>query len=539
MTQGKSNMNVKSVLSRRRGGIPIGEEVQRRLGQSQQRVSARLQQRAAAAAEQQATRRRDATGSSKGASGRGAARIGRRMALPPHVAPSRVMKTLYPWVLDPGLGIPGGYIGPDLYTGASFLFDPFELYTRKVISAPNIVLAGVIGSGKSAFQKSLILRCLVFGVRFSWVQVKPEYDLLCAALGIEPLRCGPGQLVSFNPLAEVRRHPAQTTAEWLASNRVRRISLLDGILTIQLGRPVTEMEKSALGWALDSVTGESDSARGSVAPVSLPTLLAAMVNARAWGERARELGITPDDALRQSQEARLALAELVNGSLRGMFDSTDARNRAFDATAPGTLLDLSAVRQNQQLTVLAMVCAQSAMEAELMHPDAGHRIIGYDEAWMAMRYLALLRRMQEQWKLARMYGITNLLAFHRYSDMEAVGDQGSEARKLAEGLLADSDIKITYRQAAATVSLTRELMGLSATEAALLKYLRVGVGLWKIGANNTYLVKHQLSPLERPLVDTDSRMDVVEGVDDVTGEDWDRMLEQWAAEAAAARVPTS
>ena len=230
----------------------------------------------------------------------------------------------------------------------------------------------------------------------------------------------------------------------------------------------------------------------------------------------------------QARDVRLALAELVTGSLRGMFDATAARNDAFDFRAPGTVVDLNRVRHNETLTVLAMVCAQSAMEAELLHPDAPRRLVGYDEAWMAMRYLPLLRRFQEQWKLSRLYGIANWVALHRFTDLDAIGEPGSQTRNLAMGLLEDSGVKIAYRQGEAALGVTGELMSLSDVEQDLLRFLKQGVGLWKVGSHAS-VVKHVLAPVEKPLVDTDSRMRVVAGVDDVSDDEWDALLDQFAA----------
>ncbi len=511
----------------------LAEATRRRLAEQDETRSTLFgaKEAATAVALAEARRRGPGAGQRKGAPGHGTGRIGSVMRLPVHTAPSRMLKAVYPWITDPGLGVPGAYIGADLHSMASFLFDPWELYQRELITSPNIALIGVLGSGKSALQKCLILRLLVFGVRFSWVQVKPEYNALCAELGIEPLRCGPGQLVRFNPLAEVRRHPDQSRAEWLDGNRARRLRLVQGILAVLLGRPLQSMEKSVLGWALDEVTGADNPTRDEPAPVSLPTLLETLVDSSRWADRAKAVGVTVEQAMHEARAVRLELSELVYGSLRGMFDSTDPRNRSFDLRAPGTLLDLSAVRGNDVLTVLAMVCGQSAMEAELMHPDAGRRICGYDEAWKAMQYVDLVRRMQEQWKLARLFGIANLVAYHRYSDLKAVGNQGSEARELAYGLLEDSGVKIAYRQDEAGLALTQQLNGLSAVERDLLRYLRVGVGLWKIGQDRSFVVKHLLTPLEVPLVDTDSRMEVVPGVDDLPEGDWEDRLETWAAAA--------
>lgn len=507
-------------------------------------VSRRLQVRDAAAAAGDLARRAEqeqqridrlTKGSGldrRGAKGIGAGRLWGRMRLQPHTAPSRMLKGIYPWIMDPGMGVPGAYVGQDLFSQASFLFDPFELYAAGVISSPNMALVGEIGAGKSALMKSLILRLLVFGISFSWVQVKPEYEDLCAALGVEPLRIGPGQLVRLNPLAEVRRHPDQNDLEHRAGNRSRRIALLEGLLQVTLRRGMRPVERSVIGWALDAATGADDDTSASLAPVSLPSLLGQLVNPQRWEHRATELGLDARDLADQAQDVRLALAELVTGSLSGMFDSTQARNTAFDFRAVGTVVDLNRVRHNEMLTVLSMVCAQSAMEAELMHPDAPRRLVGYDEAWMAMRYLPLLRRFQEQWKLSRLYGIANFIAFHRFTDLDAIGDAGSETRNLATGLLEDTGIKIAYRQGEAALPITGALMSLSDVQEDLLKFLKQGVGLWKVG-ERTAVVKHILSSVERPLVNTDSRMKVIAGVDDISDAEWDSLLEQYAAGDAA------
>lgn len=81
-----------------------------------------------------------------------------------------------------------------------------------------------------------------------------------------------------------------------------------------------------------------------------------------------------------------------------------------------------------------MTCASAWMESALASPDGGQRWVIYDEAWRLVRQPALLGRMQSQWKLSRGLGIANLMIIHRLSDLDAVGDSGSEARALAHGL---------------------------------------------------------------------------------------------------------
>ena len=347
-------------------------------------------------------------------------------------------------------------------------------------------------------------------------------------LGVEPLRLGPGQLVRMNPLAEVRRHPGQNDEEFLAGNRSRRLALLEGMLEVSLRRAAAAGGASVLGWALDAATGADDPANARLAPVSLPTAAGA-----SWSTRpAGRAGPTARPGQRptshdQTQDVRLALAGAGPGSLRGMFDTTDARNTAFDFRAPGTVVDLARSGTTSRHTVLAMVCAQSAMEAELMHPDAPRRIVGYDEAWMAMRYLPLLRRFQEQWKLARWFGIATGSRSTGSPIRTRSATPAAKRRNLAHGLLEDTGIKIAYRQSGeAALTAAAELMSLTDVQADLLRYLKVGVGLWKVGESTPPSSNTACHRSKRPIVDTDSRMKAIAGVDDITDEEWEALLEQ-------------
>jgi hypothetical protein len=129
----------------------------------------------------------------------------------------------------------------------------------------------------------------------------------------------------------------------------------------------------------------------------------------------------------------------------------------------------------------------------------------YDEAWRMMRVPALVRRMQAHWKLSRAWGISNLAVVHRLSDLGAVGDAGSEAVALAQGLLADCSTRIVYGQETDQISATASALGLTDVEAGLLPGLPVGRGLWKVG-RRSFVVDHVLSPHEEVLIDTDRRM---------------------------------
>jgi hypothetical protein len=129
----------------------------------------------------------------------------------------------------------------------------------------------------------------------------------------------------------------------------------------------------------------------------------------------------------------------------------------------------------------------------------------YDEAWRVMRHLALLERMQSQWKLSRGLGIANVMIIHRLSDLLSAGDAGSRGRALAEGLLSDCSTRIIYRQEADQLAASGALLGLTGVETQAVAALTKGRGLWKI-AGRSFISQHLLHPVERDLFDTDARM---------------------------------
>jgi hypothetical protein len=84
--------------------------------------------------------------------------------LPAHQDTSATLAGAYPFLAEGGLG-GGVFVGQDLYSGGSFVYDPWVLYQGGVITAPNVVLAGIVGAGKSALAKSLYTRSIGFGRR--------------------------------------------------------------------------------------------------------------------------------------------------------------------------------------------------------------------------------------------------------------------------------------------------------------------------------------------------------------------------------------
>ena len=436
-----------------------------------------------------------------------AGRVPRGIALPHHRATSARLQGLYPFIAESGLGSSGVYIGQDHTSRSSFAFSPWDLYELGHLSNPNVLLAGVIGQAKSSLTKCLIYRSAAFGIR-SYVpgDHKGEYTKLARAMGCEPVALGRGLAARLNPLDAGARPavPAGSAAEieWSTTVRNRRLLLLAALPETLLGRRLTPTEYTGLELALDHVTGQlygTDPAR-----LANPTLNDVLSALRDPDElAARDAGIEVGVLHEGSRDLALTLRRLVKGDLAGLFDGQTSV--PIDFQQPITVLNLERIKADDTVLSLISTCSSAWMESALADPDGGRRYVVYDEAWRLMRHVGLVRRMQEQFKLSRLWGLSNIVVMHRLSDLQAVGEAGSEAVALAEGLLADCSTRIIYQQEYDQIERTRSALGLTDVEADLLPMLGKGVGLWKIGRRG-FIVKHVRGAAEWNLTNTDDRM---------------------------------
>ncbi|MFB7270766.1 VirB4 family type IV secretion system protein [Streptomyces sp. NPDC056244] len=426
---------------------------------------------------------------------------GSKLRLPAHRMTTAIAAGAYPFLAEGGLGAEGIYIGRDVHAEASFCFDPFALYGKiEGFTNPNVLLAGVIGQGKSALAKSFALRSVAFGYRvYVPCDPKGEWTPVASALGGTSIALGPGLRGKLNPLDAAPRPDSVPEADWAGEIRKRRLLLLGSLARTVLGRDLLPMEHTALDVALDTVvTHAAQNNRvpllGDIAAtLNHPDQLDAIggVMSGRLGDAARDLAH--------------AMRRLVHGDLAGMFDAPSTVR--FDPDSPMLTIDLSELGGSGDDTalVLAMTCASAWMESALTDPNGGRRWIVYDEAWRLMRHPGLLRRMQSQWKLSRGLGIANLMVIHRLSDLLTAGDAGSRGRALAEGLLADCSTRIIYRQETDQLHAAASLLGLTTVESDAISHLNRGRGLWKV-AGRSFIVQHLLHPHEARLFDTDARM---------------------------------
>ncbi|MCZ3390018.1 MAG: ATP-binding protein [Actinomycetia bacterium] len=413
--------------------------------------------------------------------------------LPAHRASSATLAGAYPFLV-PAPSDTGVYVGTDALTGGPFCFDPWSLYTAGVLTNPNVLLAGVIGQGKSALAKSLAVRSIAAGRRvYVPGDPKGEWAAVADAVGGTVVSLGHGMTTRLNPLDPGPPPRDHESSAWGSLVRGRRLRLLSAVVELTLGRELRPVEHDALDAALTVVEQMSaPTIPDVVRSLTDPDQVAATADGTTVAERALD-----------GRDLAHALRRLVRGDLAGMFDGPSSER--LDASAPMVVLDLSRVGSDDSALALAMTCASSWLEAALTSDTGGQRWVVYDEAWRLLRSVPLVRRMQAQWKLSRSYGIANLLVIHRLSDLDAVGAAGSEARAIADGLLADCSTRVVYRQETDQLIGTGDALGLTTTERELLPALPRGTGLWKI-SGRSYIVRHQLHVDELAVFDTDAAM---------------------------------
>jgi hypothetical protein len=219
-------------------------------------------------------------------------------------------------------------------------------------------------------------------------------------------------------------------------------------------------------------------------------------------DAATALRTTRTVLLEDGRDVALELRRLVHGDLCGMFDAPTTPGLRLDG--PLVVLDLSAVYHSPALGVL-MACAAAWLQSAVRTQHRNRIIVVVDEAWAILSNLGVARWLQTSWKMSRANGVANMAVLHRLSDLRAVGAEGSEQVNLAEGLLSDSETRVVYAQSPGEVARTRDLLGLTDTEADLVTQLRRGMALWKVGSRS-FLVEHRLASGEQWLTDTDQAM---------------------------------
>lgn len=399
------------------------------------------------------------------------------------------LSSLYPFHADEGFGTRGPYIGVNVTGGMSgFWFDPFELYAAGLLTNPNCLVIGEVGSGKSALVKTFLGRSLaVYGdKRFvAILDPKGEYGPFAQVHGLPVIRLHPGGTDRLNPMDP---RPGEDAAESLS-----RQGLAAALVAGVLGRPLDPTEDALLGWAVATLARDGK-------PFTLIDLT------RAVSDPAEELlalaRCTPLELSQAATPLAFALDKLCNRTLRGMFDGATTAHVDWDHGA-GFIIDLSAVYNDREAIPLVMLAATSWLTS-VLHRNTDRRSIQVvDEAWAAVRHGA--RHFQASLKLSRTFGVSTWLICHRPTDLTAQADDGTADAKIAAGLLADLQTRVAFRQPPDQLEGCRTLLGLTPRETTWVGQFVKGRALWHLGQRAT-VVQGVLTSRELLAVGTDGKM---------------------------------
>ncbi len=383
------------------------------------------------------------------------------------------------------LGARGVPVGDLLSGGGLFVYDAFEIYPA-VVTDPNMCVFGLLGQRKSTLIKVYLARQFVFGRHMRVIDIKGEYTLLARHLG--------GSVIRLSKRGGVRLNPLSSPAD--------RHELLRAVTRAVLPRELADIEPALLNVALDQV------ARAAGEP-TLPAVIDALFHPTA--EMADAVATTPARFARESRPVAMALQPLCAGELKGMFDGPTTPGLDFGAQL--VVLDLSEMINSTSLGIL-MSCAGAFMQAQVDRQRAAceqageaepKTILVLDEAWRTFAVPGIGEWLCAQFKLARKIGQQNIAVMHRFSDLDAAGDDGSRMVKLAQGLIDDCQTFVIFRLEGDELADAARILSLSDTEQERISRLHPGQALWRVGQQR-FVVQTAVGSIDLPLTNTDQKM---------------------------------
>ncbi len=420
------------------------------------------------------------------------------MKMQNHRASGRHIGSIYPFGHDLPLLDYGTYIGDNIF-GNPFLFDPFELYRKQLITNPNMVILGQIGRGKSAFIKSFVARQIAFG-RTAWIiDPKGEYQSLCKAFGVTPITLKKNGPIRINPISEESLFKKEGQS-WRGSDSGIVVAIIEARLKRELSPLEMTVIQLVIRYAKDNEPNK----------FSIDRLAKLFINFQP--AMAYELSADFELLYEKSRQMAYCFNLVVNSELFGLF-STDRSKRNTDIQAftqtPIVVIDLSEFFNSTSLDIV-MACTISWMQSFIANKKVNNKwYFVIDEAWAVLNNFATRNWLQRLWKLSRAYGLSNIAVFHRLSDLSHVNFSGDNFESgfsdSSQGLISDSETKIIFSQPQSELELLKQTLKLNSTELEILPKLTRAHALWKV-SEKSFLIRHRISEFEKDIVDTDQQL---------------------------------
>ncbi|WP_231949546.1 ATP/GTP-binding protein [Alloactinosynnema sp. L-07] len=404
----------------------------------------------------------------------------------------------------------GLIVGTDLLSGQLVTHDPFIAYEDKVISSVNAAVIGDVGKGKSSLLKTwACTRQLLLDNRRVVVLDKKlqagvgEYTALAGFLGAPSIRFtvdGRGSRLNLlDPAITLGGdEPDDADGEGGGSGLSRptgQMMLLRAVLGEALGRPVSEREGKALRLALVAATRDARERRRVpvIGDVVHHLLNPTPQDAASLDRRQRELqewGLDP----------AFALERMIEEDLAGLVDTETSLDVHLDHPSGFTHFDISGLPVDGPALRVVMTLINTWQFNMLAARStlAQQTVNVIEEGWHVAEGSvgAIFRRNT---KLSRGLGLATIAGFHHISDLP----ENSPARSL----LQEAETVFIYGQgslddAAACV----DLYNLPAGTEETIMALEQGTCLLKVGSRDPVLLRHERSPREVVLTDTDAAL---------------------------------
>ena len=381
-----------------------------------------------------------------------------------HWATSLDLRSLRLPAHDAGTGLVGRALGRSL-RGYDFTFDPFDAYRAGLISNPNMIVAGSIGAGKSTLVKMLLDRTLERNRRVVVIDPKGEYGELAITQGVRSMAlgrdgwCNPFPSDSKDALEFLRALIG--TAQGFALSSDQHYVLDEAFRQLRTPRPARVL-RSLYDNLYPFISSSSHPIERSLA---------------------------------------LTLYRFIEGDLAGLFDGEGEPMRLEGNTI---VLDLSTLWSSSALSVAALSAVGAAQQlVGSNEAEPGYLIL--DEAWALLADSQALRWLQGSWKLARSRGISHVLVLHRWTDVGAVGNEGSAERERAKGLLRECETAWLFRQPPNEAREMSVALGLHDREERYLVSLPKGAALVRYGIYRS-IVQFRPDARDAVFIDTDAAM---------------------------------
>ena len=431
---------------------------------------------------------------------------GSGLRLPRHRGTTAHVASVYPFHGGRALhGVRAPYVGINITDGYSaWSYDPFELYGQDlgggtVLTNSNMLVLGEPGNGKSSAVKTMLYRQAAFYGQRRFISIsdpKGEYGPLARALDMPVVKLHPGGTDRLDLLEAGPGDPVRSLQN--------RQELMTAMLATIMRRDLDAIEEAILNASIEIL--DARHRNGSVTP-TLVDLASILGDLPAELRGMDELKLLDERDISNSVTAlRLALTKLLRTTLRGMFDGASTVS-IEQMSGQGVVIDLSSVFSNTEALPLVQMATASVLAGQMAAlPAQGRRgVLVDDEVWATMASERAAKALQGRLKLCRLWGIWNILVTHRLSDLQAQADSGTSAAKVAEGLLADVQTRVVFRQATDQLGATGELLRMNERMVDLLPRLTRGRSVWTV-AGRAAVVQHVIAQHEFGFCDTDQGM---------------------------------